>query len=586
MKRFSSLVLQLVCLSLMVASVSFVWLFFTSTSLISLHPMESWLYLTNLHDNGYISWRRDHLSQFLTYLLPNSVSDERPIALLLPLLCGLFLYVRTLLRRELLPSLILAITPTLFVLYTSGINPLILGTIAWAPLCALCMYNVVHSNPHWKRTIPFILVSIELAYSANGCAPLASILTLILLIMMEKSLGRKRRNNSHWQWSVGILLMPTFWTVYKLPEPPFFDYLKTAHVLNRDPSADASFLPLIGPAPLFPLIDYTNLHTVTTTSASVLLGTCGALLLANKAKANSPVRTTLLAMITMLGIIILEPLAPAFLADIAPLRSLTRIIPWASFYALPDVLLAGIAFLTGLLVCFLISVPRAVILSIAFGLLTTIINPRHLEPLLTKTAQTKTPHLSQALRSPSATILRHHSNNLEQLSSHLIRTKEIMKSRPRNAKALGASITITPAPSKDKLALSQQTDPQERISSLSGAQSGEELLTISFPKEVDIRGIELSPGRYYSDYPRGMNVSGDNCSSSSPITITSITEWHGALKQTPSGLPYYDVPHNVTIIFPKSHRVQCLYIRQTGKAGVDWSITRINIYENGGVRGP
>ena len=578
MKRLANLVITLGGLALMVASVSFVWLFFTSTTLVTSHAMEPWLYLTNLHDNGHISWRRDHISQLMAYLFPTAVRDERPLVLLIPLLSGLFLYVRTILRLEALASLSFAIIPIIFVLYVSGINPLIIGTIAWVPLCALCMYNVLHSSPNWKRSIPFTLVSIELAYSANGCAPLASALTLIVLVITEKLLERKHRSNSIWLWSILILLVPTIWITCEIPEPPIFDYLKTMHVLNGDPSGDASFLPLIGPAPLFPTIAHSNLDIFTTTTASVLLAMCGLLLLVNKAKANSTVSSTLLIMITILGIIILEPLAADPLADIAPLRSLTRMIPWATFYALPNVLLAAIAFLTGLLVCLLISAPRAIMLSMAFCLLTTIVNPQHLHPLLTQTVKASTPHLLNALRSPSATILRQYSTNLVQLSSHLARTEEVMRSRPRNAKSLGATIAIAPAPSEEKLTLSRKTDPQERISPLSGSQTGEELLTVSFPREINIRGIELNTGRYFSDYPRGIRVSGGNCSSSDPTTIVSIDEWHGALRQTPSGLPYYDVPHNVVIIFPRDHRVQCLYVRQTGKAAVDWSIAKINIY--------
>lgn len=578
MKRLANLVITLVGLALMVGALSFVWLFFTSTTLVSPHPLEKWLYLTNLHDNGHISWRRDHISQLVAYFFPTLVNDERPLALLIPLLSGLFIYVRTILRKDVSASLILAIIPTIFVLYASGINPLIIGTIAWVPLCALCMYNVLHSSPHWKRSVPFALVSIELAYSANGCVPIASALTLILLIFTEKLLGRVHRSNSLWLWTVGILVVPTIWIVAKVPEPPLFDYLKTMHVLDGDPSGDASFLPLIGPAPLFPIIDYTNLHASTTAVASALLGVCGMLLLVNKARANSSVRTILLAMITILGVIILEPLAPAPLADIAPLRSLTRIIPWASFYALPNVLLAAIALVTGLLACLLISAPSAIILSLTFCILTTTMNPQHLQPSPIQIVQSTTPHLLDALRSPSATIIRQHSNSLDQLSSHLARTNEVMRSRPRNARTLGATITMVPTPSKDKLALSRQTDPEARISPLSGTQSGKELLTISFPTAVDIRGIELDTGRYFSDYPRGIHISGDNCSSNAPTTIASIAEWHGALRQTTTGLPYYDVPHNVTIIFSKSHRVQCLYIRQTGQASVDWSITKVNLY--------
>lgn len=578
MKRLASLVMQLFCLSTMVASVAFVWLFFTSTSLVSAHPTERWLYLTNLHDNGHISWRRDHISQLLAYLFPTAVSDERPLGLLIPLLTGLFLYVRTTLRRGVVQSLTLAFTPILFLLYVAGINPLILGAVAWAPLCALCMYNVAHSSPHWKRSVSFALVSIELAYSANGCALLASALTLTLLIMREKLLGREHRYNLHWPWSVGILLVPTLWIIGKVPEPPFFDYLKTMHVLDGDPSADASFRPLIGPSPLFPIIGYSQLQTFTTTLASALLGTCGFLLLVNKAKANTTVRTALLVMISILGIVILEPLAPEPLADIAPLRSLSRIIPWATFYALPDVLLAMLALLTGLLVCLSISMPGAILVTMTFCILATVMSPRHLQPLLTTTVEEKAPHLLGALRSPSATILHQTSKNLVKLSSHLARSTEVMNSRPRNAKTLGASITIAPTPSEERQALSRKTDPQERISTLSGAQTGEELLTIKFPKDINIRGVELGTGRYFSDYPRGIHISGDNCLSGAPTTIASIPEWHGTLRQTPSGLPYYDVPHNVTIIFPETHRVQCLYIRQTGKALVDWSITRINIY--------
>jgi hypothetical protein len=574
--RRLTLLTQLVSLVFMCV---FACTFFTSTSLSLPHPLESWLYVINLHNNSYVSFRRDHLTQLLNLLTSIDTLAERPLALLIPLLVGIFSYLNLARKNTVFQRLIMSLIPVVLVLYTSGIDPIILGTLAWAPLCALLLYRFIHSAPHWKTTCALAVTSFELAYTANSTAFLAVLVCLALLTIAEHATDRRASTSSRRNWAFLTLLLPSVWMLVTLPAPPFFDLPKTAHVLHSDPSNDNIYLPIIGRAPLFPIIDYQNLYPQITPISSLLLGLSGLLLLSSGIEKRALWRSVLLGAIVILTILWGTPLIPEQFTAITPLLSLSRIIPWASFYALPAVLLGIVSLFLGLALSIQCRSVIASSLTLGFGIAATLINPNNIAPLLYQSIVEKSASLAPALQSPSAALIRRFKADPPLLLSYLQHTEKILAQQPLNAAKLGATISIHPAPTTEALQTSRRTDPEGRWSPRTGRQTGRELLTIALPRPMTITAVELDPGHYFSDYPRGLDISGGDCSSKSITHITTITKWHGPLRITPMGLPFYDVPHNVTIVFPEEHIITCLYIRQTGKAPVDWSINKIKLYQ-------
>jgi hypothetical protein len=143
---------------------------------------------------------------------------------------------------------------------------------------------------------------------------------------------------------------------------------------------------------------------------------------------------------------------------------------------------------------------------------------------------------------------------------------------------LGATIEITPSPAPELLAAAKNSEPSWRWSSRSGYQTGKEQLTIRFPKPIEALGLELDPGMYFTDYPRGLLILGGDCSApESAQTIANHTPWQGALNLTPKGFPYYSPRNQVKVIFPRKETVECIFVKQTGTANFDWSINRVRV---------
>ena len=558
---------------------TFACMFFTSTSLAVSHPLESWFYVVNLHNNSYVSLRQDHISQIINYLTSVSTLAERPLVLLLPLLVGLSGYINLVCKKSGFQLITMSLIPIALVLYTSGIDPLILATIGWSPLCALLLYRVIHTAPNWQTAVAFALTSVELASTANSTAFLALLVCLALLTIAEHATERSSHRTSRRNWALLTLFLPSAWILVTLPAPPFFDLPKTAHILSLDPSNDNVYLPMIGRAPLFPIIDYQNLYNQIAPISALLLGLSGALLLLGTIEQRALWKRVLLGVIVLLTILRCTPLIPDQWVAISPLISLSRIIPWASFYALPAILLGIISLFVGLALSIQSRSLIASSLTLGFGVITTLLSTNNIAPLLYQSIAEASAPLAPALLSPSATLIRRFKDNSSLLLSHLQHTEKILSQEPLNAAKIGATISIHPAPTIEALQASRRTDSQGRWSPRTGRQTGRELLTIALPRPMTITAVELDPGSYFSDYPRGLDISGGDCSSKSITHITTIRKWHGPLRITPMGLPFYDVPHNVTVVFPKEHTVTCLYVRQTGKASVDWSVTKIKLYQ-------
>jgi hypothetical protein len=141
---------------------------------------------------------------------------------------------------------------------------------------------------------------------------------------------------------------------------------------------------------------------------------------------------------------------------------------------------------------------------------------------------------------------------------------------------LGAQVEIHPAPDLNQTP-NTQTDTTWRWSTHTGSQRGDEVLTIKLQAPAEMRGIELDPGPYFTDYPRGLRIHAGACDQSTAPVIADYPVWQGSLHILHRGVPYFSPRNDVKIIFPAPVIAQCVFVHQTGKAQFDWSVSRIRI---------
>jgi hypothetical protein len=78
-----------------------------------------------------------------------------------------------------------------------------------------------------------------------------------------------------------------------------------------------------------------------------------------------------------------------------------------------------------------------------------------------------------------------------------------------------------------------------------------------------------------------LKIFGGDCEGVAPAELLfEAPTWQGALNVTARGAPYFTPRNEVRVIFAKqTPPVACVFVRQTGKAFNDWSISRVKIIQ-------
>jgi hypothetical protein len=103
-------------------------------------------------------------------------------------------------------------------------------------------------------------------------------------------------------------------------------------------------------------------------------------------------------------------------------------------------------------------------------------------------------------------------------------------------------------------------------------QVGDEVLTFRFSHPTPTRGLELDPGEYSTDFPRGLTVRGGPCREEEARQLAYFPSWQGALSFTTDGFPYFSGQSDVRMLFGKEESVECIFVRQTSAAPFAWSV--------------
>jgi hypothetical protein len=209
--------------------------------------------------------------------------------------------------------------------------------------------------------------------------------------------------------------------------------------------------------------------------------------------------------------------------------------------------------------------------------LTWLGSPQIVSPLLRTAGLVNNERFRPLILTPSAAIFRAFVESQLDIAQQLETVRAASRITGKDIREFHADVEVYPPPSPETLEIARATEHKWRWSSRTGAQRGNEMLTVRFRSSTQVRGIELDPGPFSTDYPRGLKITGGPCEQSAAPVLAEYPVWQGSLHALPRGIPYYAPRNEVRVILPMPTEVSCLFIYQTGTAPFDWSISRIRV---------
>lgn len=538
---------------------------------------SAWFSLVNLNHNAFQSWRLEPISKICSGIWPNFNFAERPIPGILALLVGTLLFFRASDGPRFTWCLIFAVgapIAILFLLITTGLDPVVIGAMAWLPLLTVIARKVIAaSEPHWLMLTALLATSIENAISSNQAAIVSAASALWISYLLTKSRDSAAKNLG---LTAIVILAPAIFITITAPMAEAPKYPPSAHVIQYDGS-QGNIRPLIGPAYQFESIDRAAMRNEYGGRALTLLSISIFSWWTRRRHQTPVARYTAKVAMVMALLATLNATLPESVALISPLPSLARLIPWGTTYSITSVALGLSAWMTGVTLILNNRLISFIPLAIGPAIMLTFCSPNIIHPSLRKSGLVSEPIYRELILSPSASIFRNLIESGEDIPSWIEGVKAASKLKARDSAELGASIEVSPAPSAEVLEAAKKSETHWRWSTRTGIQRGDELLTIRFAAATVVNGVELDPGQYFTDYPRGLRITGGSCDQNTAEEIVDYPIWQGSLRVTYRGLPYYTPRNQVKVIFSSPRTVQCIFVKQTGRAPFDWSISRVRV---------
>jgi hypothetical protein len=431
------------------------------------------------------------------------------------------------------------------------------------PWLTLTAHYIKSNNKNfWPYLCAFLLSSV-MACANSSLAPLNASILLILFFILD--LCDKR--------IVRALVIPSLVIYLLSPTLPWPDFPGHARLLSDD-GLPGVIRPLLGPTVPIPIFN----RLLALESYRSFLLYAGFLLVIisyfKQLKKNSVSTATFLLLILSTGILYWDLATPAAWSELSPLKSLGRIVPgWFEaplFITLLGTLISALLYVT-------------FITSAKFNF-----KNRYASALLTLTA--------------SCLLFYTHSelpkNSIEPLSSNswaLTKQNPVLRSMScDNLKVVQNKLNSTFVPASEyisEIKFSRAVEGRNarriidrnrrtRWSSKSLGQNGSEWIQLNLNRQIQLNAIEIDPGLYQSDFPRGLEII--DCS---PATKSSVLfkqqDWQGQIEFTASGVPFYSYQSHVRAWLgcePKAVNVTCLKINQIGADSVyDWSVAEIRL---------
>jgi len=538
---------------------------------------RTWFPLINLNHNGFHSWRIDHVTQAVAALAPSYNFAERPIVAIILLVLGTFLLLREVTLKGLQPKqsprLFAAVGAVFLFILTVGLDPVVIGALAWVPIVAiLAARGMTTERPLITYTM-LACASVELVWSANQTALVSSVAALWLATTLSQSTPRPRPKLIVVSF---LVLAPTLFTTVTAPMAEIPNYRKSAHVLPIE-DAYGTVRPLVGPTYPFEVLDRRAVRSEYDDRALAVLALALVAWLVRRRGQTSLIQQSTTVGLSLALCVALCMELPEPWATISPVQSLSRVLPWATTYSLKSVLLGLSAWLTAISLLPSAALLGSLSLSICSLVLIVVGSPHFFKPILRERGLATNVDLRPLILSPSAAIIRSLGADKVDIPAWLASIRRSTQIPGKDIRALGGHVTITPAPHPEILEQARKIEGSWRWSTRTGNQRGNEVLTLRFDAPQEVVGIQLDPGQYFTDYPRGLRIHGGSCDQTTAPLIVEYPLWQGAFQVTYRGDPYYSARNEVRVVFPSQQSVSCLFIYQTARAPFDWSISTIKI---------
>ena len=548
-------------------------------------PVEgsSWSTVNNLNHNAFHLWRQDPFSRAGGALVTSFIPSASLLPQLLLLLVGTFLILRQIGPTRSYPPFtrwILSAIPTAAVPMCVGNDPVVIGAIAWLPLLSMVVFALLNASREGQagRVIPLwiiaLFVSIQSSGSGNQASiPVALVALGLALFVLEPSGARQHPLPTRAALLVAVVAaLPALLATICTPLAQLPDYPKLSHVVPLS-GEDLPFIPLVGAHYPVLTIDRDAVSALYALPSLFLVALAGALLLTFPRAARSHERPLLSLAFGAALCVMLDTVLPRDWSLQAPLSTVSRMLPSGSTVALTPIAVGLSAWLVG--VAGISSSVRRIGLPVAVAtLVTASIIPVELKhPPLVRLLASGDEQLVRALHSPSASIVRNSLRDDPLFVENLPRYRELAHHRMRDSANLGASYTLEPSTFEPPTPQSTRG----RLRTNTGGQTGQELLTITLAPQSTIHGIEVSPGPFVSDFPRGVEVFSGSCDGSDKQQIAKFSSWQGALCFTKLGYPFWDEHNHVRVLFAKPVSAPCIFVKQIGRTRYDWSVERVKL---------
>lgn len=480
------------------------------------------------------------------------------------LICGLLGMTATFGIYRIPPTQALAISGILYgsLIALSGYDFVVIGPLASLPLIYLIICS---SNAAKLSYLVLLSTAIFILWLLLFALALPTLFLAIALYFLIEQ--RKIEPLTAMTLSMGAVMLFLLTALSPALEWPDYPALARVSTLIDGPPWIAR--PLIGHDLPFHTIDRA---AVVSLNAPLLLPLAAILLTVGFLVRNNPLaKRAWLSCAALFVVAFFDLRLTEETAQIAPLQSISRLLPDLSLIALSPIAISLVV--AGLiLICSLSFISST--LGICLGLLITattlLINEHSGDPL--SKSNTRLP--SQWVSSPSRPVVSFFTPEVLQTAAapwHSIRPSS-------------SSFQLNSSnPNKSDSHLILDRDKKSRWSAGNGMQKGTEWLSFEFFNPQKIIGVELQTGNFPTDFPRGLTVkAGPSCDSAALETISRNENWQGNPEFTSEGFPYFSAQSSVKVFFAKEIEVACLRIEQTAKnEAFDWSIAEFRLIKKG-----
>ena len=351
-----------------------------------------------------------------------------------------------------------------------------------------------------------------------------------------------------------------------MPAPDFPDYPELAHLVPDD-NLEGIVQPRYGPSHPLAVIDRSYLKEKYSRVTGMLLVLISLSAVAFKGRFGSFGADLNRGAILLTLLVFADAVLFESFSQIMPLETLARVLPHQSYLPLAPLVFALSIFLYFLALC---SADKLWVIGLSSLLIASFPLVEERSELLSEFEKSSGPSLEKFLVSPSFRLI-------AERGSYILKRRNLVERSTFEAAAKYLqNASFSKAGSKSAYERIADGKLNTRWSPGSGRQTGDNWLYLRFKKEELLFGLELSPGTFTSDYPRGLRVSQPTACPSeleraiNPQDLRSIVDfasWQGSVAYTDQGFPYYSAQDKVEILFASMVAAECLYIEQTVAGG-------------------